>query len=563
MNAGWRADFGYRLSQHPHLLLAGHLLALHALAFGGWHSPVLRVLWVVAIGLFLMWQPFVAGERRISLGQGALLLGAVLLSTLFLNPWLLLIWCGALGAAIGGRVLWTERRGERSGYLLAFGFLVTVTVLGVVPEVSATVSTDPLPRELFARWLPWLLPSLVLFPAQAPRRRAGDAFDLFYGVLVFLVLAVFVLGALAYMLVGGVGYIRALVHTSLALAGALLLVAWAWNPRGGFSGIGSALSRYLLSVGMPVEQWLVQLAEDRVREPEPRRFLNLICQRLQTIPWVLGAAWENRADGDGASFGEATGHAHGCEVDGVLLSVYFRHPPSPAMRWHLEWLLRLALEFYQVKRQAYELQRLNYQRAVYETGARVTHDVKNLLQSLQTLCYAAAQPADPAELSGLLRRQLPQIAERLKGTLDKLQAPSLEVPEWADAAVWWAALRERYAHANLLWEGEAEPGKRLPGTLFDSVAENLLQNTLAKRQRNLSLEVRVSFLNGALRVRDDGDSIAPDMAAVLLREPVPSEDGLGIGLFHAARQAEAAGYRLELSINEPGLVEFSLSARPM
>ncbi len=544
-------------------MLAGHLLALHVLAFGGWHSHALRLFWVVAIGLFLLWQPFVAGERRISLGQGSLLFGAVLLSTLFLNPWLLLIWCGALGAAIGGRVLWTERRGERSGYLLAFGFLITLIVLGVVPEISVAVSTEPLPRELFARWLPWLLPSLVLFPAQAPRRRAGDAFDLFYGVLVFLVLSVFVLGALAYMLVGSVGYVRALIHTSLALAGALLVVAWAWNPRGGFSGIGSALSRYLLSVGMPVEQWLVQLAEDRVREHEPRRFLNLVSQRLLSIPWVLGSSWEKRCEGDGASFGERTAYHHVCETEGVTLSVFFRHPPSPAMRWHLEWLLRLALEFYLLKRQAYELQRLNYQRAVYETGARVTHDVKNLLQSLQVLCYAAAQPADQAELNGLLRRQLPQIADRLKGTLDKLQAPSLDVPEWVDATAWWAGVRERYGHANLLWEGEADCGKRLPGALFDSVAENLIQNAQSKRQRNPSLEIRVAFVNGVLRVRDDGECISPELAALLLSEPVPSADGLGIGLFHAARQAEAAGYCLELSVNEPGLVEFSLSARPV
>jgi len=550
-----------RLTGYPHLLLAGHLLALHVLAFGGWHSHALRVLWLVALGLFLLWQPFVAGERRISIGQGGLLLGAVLLSTMFLNPWLLLIWCGALAAVIGGRVLWVDRRSERTGYLLAFGFLIIVTVLGVVPEISAVVSTEPLQREFIARWLPWCFPLLVLFPVARSQRRSGDPFDLFYGVLVFLVLAVFILGALAYVLVGSVGYIRALIHTSLVLAGALLLVAWAWNPRGGFSGIGSSVSRYLLNLGMPVEQWLHQLSEDRLAEDEPRRFLNVVAQRFLGIPWVVGAAWESRAYGDGASFGEGTRHAHRCEADGITLSVYFRHTPSPAMRWHLEWLMRLTLEFCQVKHQANELQRLNYQRAVYETGARVTHDVKNLLQSLQVLCYAAAQPGDPAEVTGLLRRQLPQIATRLKGTLEKLQAPNIELPEWIDEASWWNALRERYAHELLVWEGEADAERQVPGLLFDSVAENLLQNALTKRQRHPGLEIKVLFLNGVLRICDDGEIVANDVAKSLFWEPVPSEDGLGIGLFHAAKQAEAAAYRLELSNNEPGLVEFSLSAR--
>ena len=50
-----------RLANWPHFLLAGHLLMLHVLAFGGWQAPAMRLLWVAALGLFLIWQPFVAG----------------------------------------------------------------------------------------------------------------------------------------------------------------------------------------------------------------------------------------------------------------------------------------------------------------------------------------------------------------------------------------------------------------------------------------------------------------------------------------------------------------------
>jgi hypothetical protein len=44
----------------------------------------------------------------------------------------------------------------------------------------------------------------------------------------------------------------------------------------------------------------------------------------------------------------------------------------------------------------------------------------------------------------------------------------------------------------------------------------------------------------------------------LLRGPVPSERGLGIGLYQAARQAEAAGYSLSLETNRDGEVSFTL-----
>jgi hypothetical protein len=48
----------------------------------------------------------------------------------------------------------------------------------------------------------------------------------------------------------------------------------------------------------------------------------------------------------------------------------------------------------------------------------------------------------------------------------------------------------------------------------------------------------------------------------LMRAPVASNSGLGIGLYQAARQAEALGYRLVLEKNEDGDVRFALAPRP-
>lgn len=559
MNTGIVGKIADRLAAWPHFLLATHLLMLHALAFGGWKIPAVRLLWVVALGLFLIWQPFVDGERRVESRQVVGLFGIVLVSTLLLGPWLLLIWCGALAAAIGGRVLWTERRGERSGYLLAFGYLVGITVLGVVPEISPVVALDPSLRSAVARFMPIFLPFLLIFPVRVAQRKSGEAFDLFYGVMVFLVLAVFVLGALAYMLVGGAGYVEALFKTSLAVAGALLVVAWAWNPRGGFAGISSEISRYVLSLGMPLEQWLVQLSAESERHTDPAIFLDAVMQRLRRMPWVVGVSWQ--AGQRAGNSGEQTHYVHEYKVNELALSVHFYHQPSPAMRWHVEWLLRLTVEFYLVKLQTHQLQRLGYVQAIYETGARVTHDVKNLLQSLQVLCYAANQPGDPAQVAALLGRQLPQIADRLKATLEKLQSPQIERLEFVSATEWWHQLKERYAHLPLDWQGEPVEGDSLPGTLFDSVAENLLQNAQAKRQRQPGLYICVRFSDGCLSVLDDGLAIAPALADALFREPVSSEDGLGIGLYHAARQAEGVGYALSLAENRPGCVAFSLSVR--
>ena len=126
-------------------------------------DPAVRILWLGALGLFLIWQPFVAGERQMNLRQTFWLIVLAISSTVLLGPWLLLIWCGALAAVIGGRVLWTGSRLERLGYLFAFGYLVCLTIFCVVPELSPLVTLTPIPREAIAYSMPALLPLLLFF----------------------------------------------------------------------------------------------------------------------------------------------------------------------------------------------------------------------------------------------------------------------------------------------------------------------------------------------------------------------------------------------------------------
>ncbi|MGH8691133.1 MAG: hypothetical protein ACREUS_08905, partial [Burkholderiales bacterium] len=56
--------------------------------------------------------------------------------------------------------------------------------------------------------------------------------------------------------------------------------------------------------------------------------------------------------------------------------------------------------------------------------------------------------------------------------------------------------------------------------------------------------------------------VPAEVAATLLRAPVSSRGGLGIGLYQAARHAESSGYRLELESNRDGEVCFALVSAP-
>ena len=149
-------------------------------------------------------------------------------------------------------------------------------------------------------------------------------------------------------------------------------------------------------------------------------------------------------------------------------------------------------------------------------------------------------------------------------TLDKLRAPAeSEHLIMTSAQSWWDALKVRYAQSDVVFTAAGlDNGASVPGELFDSVADNLIQNALNKIRGGSAARVEVNFSCGqspCLHVTDAGAPVPPVVARSLFDAPVPSKTGLGIGLYQAARQAAKHGYKLALAVNEPGQVRFELA----
>jgi len=101
----------------------------------------------------------------------------------------------------------------------------------------------------------------------------------------------------------------------------------------------------------------------------------------------------------------------------------------------------------------------------------------------------------------------------------------------------------------------------LPQELFDSVADNLIQNALRKRAGEADVTIRVELRTvplPSLIVCDSGAAAPTEVMEKLFHAPVSTYDGLGIGLYQAAKQARGLGYGLELSRNLDGEVCFTL-----
>ena len=86
------------------------------------------VWWLVDVGLFMLWQPFVHAERRLafsSLSSFLLILAAGIWGY---GDWLLLLWTAFVAALVGGRVLFVSHRATRIFYLLAFAYLLVAVL---------------------------------------------------------------------------------------------------------------------------------------------------------------------------------------------------------------------------------------------------------------------------------------------------------------------------------------------------------------------------------------------------------------------------------------------------
>ncbi len=555
-------DWQSMITRRWRVLFVAMLVLLHLAAMRGAGDFWARGLMLAHFGLFILWQPFMRREQRLNalqIGFIFVLSGGILL---FLNWWVLALWVSALAGIVGGKVFLFRARWLRRFYLLVLFYLVVLLLAWIVPNSFAFAK---LPGEvaLVAQYgLAILFVAMLVIPVEAESAETPQIVDFFYATMIFLLLVVLVLGSIAFIAIGGVQYSMAMSYSLFIIGGVLLLLSVAWNPKAGFSGLSMYFSRYLLSVGLPFEQWLYFLADLSRLEPVPDQFLKKASGGLSRLPWVSGGVWQ--AAGESGEFGTVSKHSVEFRNEEVQLQVFARHPLGPSLVWHFQLLGQLLAEFYVAKLRERKLQQQSYVQAIHETGARVTHDVKNLLQSLNVLCAAAEQTESgrTEELTALMRRQLPVIAQRLQQTLDKLQRPQAASGQLVSAQTWWDGLRKSYQNSGIEFISEKiEAAAELPEELFDSAADNMLQNAIRKRLLDEAIGIRVTLrcADGvALSVHDTGNPVPGQVLHGLMQGPVRSESGFGIGLYQVSRLAQLCGFSLTLASNDAGNVRFIL-----
>src|SRR4029077_10162545 len=121
------------------------LIWLHFVAIWGAEDFWARGLMLAHFGLFILWQPFMRGEHRLTSAQVAPVATIALGTLYFLNWWLLALWVSVLAGIVGGKVFLFQARWLRRFYLGVLLYLVSLLLVWIVPNTFIRL---PLPNEV-------------------------------------------------------------------------------------------------------------------------------------------------------------------------------------------------------------------------------------------------------------------------------------------------------------------------------------------------------------------------------------------------------------------------------
>lgn len=537
------------------ITLALMLEMVHLSIWLDFGSPLSRSLMLVHLGLFLIWQPVWRGDEKLAWHNGLLFIILTVAFVIWMNWLLLFCWLILLTAFCGGRV--SMHRQERYTNIIVLVFLtsellITCTVSLFDIEISRNVS------DAFSFILPFLPLTIVLIPSRE-HERSLHGVDFIHAITTALLISLLVIGSLLNMYRSGTEYLVALIETLIAIGALLFIISWLLTPHAGFSGLSQLWMRSILNIGTPLEHWLERMANLFEQQNLPEEFLSAVVEELMALPWITGSSWESSNSSD--HFGEVTKHKTEIKTDNLVICIYSHAPVGGALYLHCKLLVQIIDNFYEAKLREKKLTQQTHLQAIYETGARVTHDIKNLLQSLHAITSIttdSSQNIDSTASRLFLEKQLPHITQRLQLALDKLQSPETTPQNAVSLQDWWGDLQTRNSDEDIIFQADIEDDLLIPVELFDSAVENLLENIRCKRQLESDITVTVRLCcdatNTVLSVCDDGSRIPPELAHALFNDPIKSVTGLGIGLFQVAKQAQANGYRLTLANNDDGQV---------
>ena len=534
-----------RFARHLPSLLGLSLLPLHLGSFN-WDSLLEILLWGNHAILASIWYLTAANYSLASVRLLTMLVLTTAIGFFWSLPIAIIIWLVLLSASIIGRSLTSPR--EIIPYLPVSVYLLIM----IADRIAAT--------ELLSNSVPALVghialavafaASLIPLSPQQEAKQASDTEQLYTALALTTIIACIALFIISQLQQGDLAFNTGAAFATLFSYQAVLLMS-ARRHSSTHSRNSNAF-----------QIWFSETLEAVDLPDNDQAFLHGSLTRYSELMSLQHCEWQI---GDlSGHMGEPGDNLHQAIDEQAWLTISTAEPLSSQVQRQTSNCLNLLKSLIHSKQQAQQLKNQRHMESIYETGARITHDVKNLLQSLNTLTSAVdhSKPEQAPAIQNLIKKQLPLIRQKLQSTLEKLAAPEDVSSTFQVARIWWEKIQLRYSDRHIEFHQTLNFDHLVPRDLFERVAENLLENTLRKRQAEPDIRIQVEFESTvhrvALRVTDTGSSAPEEIAALLFKGPIDSTSGYGIALYQCATQAIQQGFQLTMTHNEPGNVSFYL-----
>jgi len=519
---------------------------------------LISALLLAHVGFFLLWQPSLNATKEVHLKTlfPIFILNSFLYFVLgdgFIALWIILLIGLTSGSALINGL-------QRTLYALAAVILFLQLSLILTPRLFQLNVLDADIQRIVFYLLLFFCIAIILWPVKKTRT---VKVDYLHSILISFGLFSFYITSILISFTSHIHYLQSLLITAFAIGSFFIVLSLVWLPRHGITGIGQIWEQHILNIGNPFEDWVKHTSMlGKNKKITPDLFLQSSIEKLLKLSWVSGIHWHENEQKK--LYGETNNYQTTFSENEISITLYSHIPMGSALKIHAQLLMHLMSYFYNAKLREISLKNQTHLKAVYETGSKLTHDIKNILQSLQALTGVANTSGDPLESHQLISKQLPILTQRLQNTLDKLQVKTGARKSFKQIDIWWTELQSRYHGRDIQFISEIKSNIEIDTDVFDTVLENLLENARSKRRIRPETKIITTFkLNNnkiLITVCDDGDPMPTSKASVLFKQILPSKDGYGIGLYQSAQLAERNGYLLTLINNQPANVCFQLES---
>jgi hypothetical protein len=326
------------LYKNSHRVMALMLLSMHAFLIFFDQDPVYRqMFYFLSFGIFLIWQPIWRGNQKLSVFALIALVTIGLSGYFYANWWLISLWLAILFGLLGGRIFSGDSKKNRLIHILAASYLLAMLLLWVVPKLLGASSDLEAAQFVIFFFMPFLPLAIMFIHNNLGPADDTPVVDFFYTLMLFMLAIIIILGSYAIGTLQEVNYIQVMFYTISALSVILFGLSFLWRPSTKFSGVELLMSRYLLSIGMPFEQWVKNIATLAEHETTPNGFTQAAMNEMMKLEWVSGISW--MADETQGKLGGKTTHSTEFNFKDFYMTLHTRWQMSPALYVHVKLLI--------------------------------------------------------------------------------------------------------------------------------------------------------------------------------------------------------------------------------